>query len=361
MCRSAIEYPPNGKRCERREHMSAAELVAWKERRNARERELYYLRKAKKQAAAQQVEEVAPVLPAMVEGRASLSRLSQDVEALAGGADKLDAKWVSTDEARGISSRILAGEQPDLAYQSIAGEDTAFQANSVNEVKRVFLHDGSVGYFKNYASAVHEGGGTHSDYGHNILESFNNEVVAYRLSQIMGEGYSRLVPVTVLREYNGQIGTLQAEAEGEVGVHSSWSYDYTADCSPTGLRAVALFDYIAGSQDRHSGNYSVIDNGGDGKDEFVLIDNGFAFPHPSNGQGLYNQLKISDMMLSSGKMVLTKEEKKTVKRVQASLVEGGELYNLLAVGQREFMNTRLTALLRDGCLSHENYVAGLDD
>lgn len=378
MCRSAIEYPPNGKRCGLGAHMTEAEREERRLRRNAREKELYYIRKQR--AVGEAVPVVAP--PVMLtpetfqqiientvgdaekvaarrevsakysEQHASLVSLSQDETFLGGGEDYFYDENVSTYESRDIAARLLSEPQDDLAYQKIVSVDGNFNVNSVNDVKRVFLEDGNVGYFKSYGSAVTDYG-THADYGHDVLESFNNEVVAYRLCTIMGEGYSKLVPKTVFREYNGNLGTLQIEAEGEVGVHSRVRGDRRDECSPSYLRKAALFEYLAGSQDRHGGNYAVINKGHEGDDEVTLIDNGFSFP---NREGTtYNQLRVSKMSLSQhdGVIELDESERQMIQNVKKS-VEEGELSLLLSAGQRDFMLRRIDGLLEDGSLSEDN-------
>lgn len=379
MCRSAIEYPPNGKRCGLGAHMTEAEREERRLRRNAREKELYYIRK---QRAAGEENPVVAAPPVMLtpetfqqiiedavgdaekvaarrevsakysEQHASLVSLSQDEASLGGGADHFDNENISTYDSRDIAARLLSEPQDDLAYQKIVSVDGKFSVNSVNDVKRVFLEDGSVGYFKNYSSAVTDYY-THSDYGHDVLESFNNEVVAYRLCTIMGEGYSKLVPKTVFREYNGNLGTLQIEAEGEVGSHGIFGPDHGPECSPSHLRKAALFEYLAGSQDRHGGNYAVIDNGHEGSDEVTLIDNGFSFP---NHEGTsYNTLRVSTMAFSQhdGVIELDKSERQVIQNVKKS-VEEGELSLLLSAGQRDFMLRRIDGLLEDGSLSNDN-------
>lgn len=386
MCRSAIEFPPNGKRCAFGDHLSAADKAEWRVKRAARERELYYIRKARKAGDAEQntiesdvaadrtisfenpkpqVIDVAKLLDAQPEvdpyqdAHDSLIILSKNKELLGGGYDDYDVRtWISTKQSRNATEYLLNTRQSDSAYMKIVGKDSNFDVNSVNSVSRVYLEDGRTAYFKNYVLSADDHY-VHADYQHDVLESFNNEVAAYRLTQIMGEGYSHFVPETVFREYDGKIGTLQIEAEGEVGAHNNYE-DFSADFDYDLLRRAAIFEYLAGSQDRHAGNYAVKDNGHDGKDELVFIDNGFSFPCVDNA--MYGSVNISKMSFGVEEHILLQEDEiEMINRVSSAVNdEGGELFSILSDQQKEFMNKRIQFALDDWGISRDTYLYNMD-
>lgn len=103
---------------------------------------------------------------------------------------------------------------------------------------------------------------------------WRNEVAASRLNDALRPLGFDMVPMTVARTVDGQIGSLQLFVNGARPATRSDVLD----------RAVAekfkVFDYITGNSDRHIGNVLVVNR--EGKNLPVLIDNGLAFPNGGN-------------------------------------------------------------------------------
>lgn len=349
MCRSASQYPPNGKRCGFGNHMTTADREARRLVRNAREKELYYIRKERKtnttetpeKVGVSSKEEASPITQstsALLQKYADeynmLAKHSTSHEVLSGGIDHMNNPYVSTDESRAILARLLEEEQDELAYIKVSKED------------------GKVGYFKKYSDITDTD--THVDYNHDVLETFNNEVVAYKLTQVMGKDY-HFVPTTVVRKHDGHIGTLQAEAEGEVGAYNIWDGSKPTDFDKKVLRNVALLEYVMGAQDRHAGNFAVISEGREkGNYGITLIDNGFSLP--GTDTPTYSVLVPSRAAFKvHGDIKLNVKEKKTLNKVLTSIEPGGEMHDMLSEGQQTYMKKRIQYLLKQGYLSEDNY------
>jgi len=355
LCRSALEYPPNGKRCEKNHALSPAQLEERRLKRNAREKELYHARKTRKMSSQTHsfVREVEPE-DLYAEQKARLREVGEDTDRLMAKnswlGDAEVGELLSSEGSRHVAAHILMNDQHKLAYLNIEKRDRDFAVNCSNDVKRLFLEDGTIGYFKSYEDQNSLDAAT--EYDHDLLETFNNEVVAYRLAQVLGEGFDNLVPPTVLREYEGQLGSFQLEAEGQV-THSPFERPNAfREFSPTHLRKAALFDYLAGSQDRHGDNYTVVTRPG-WRDEIRLIDNGFSFPY-ADGTSLNSSVVLNAVIKLADQetFVLTEEEISAVNTAKQSLADG-VMKELLSESQRKFMNTRIDLLLSSGELTIE--------
>lgn len=361
MCRSALEYPPSGKRCAGANHlaMKPAEYDAWRLKRNARERELYHLRKKKRvapqnQGDAEKAEEAESIF---VNPRVSVdptATIRERLQYLSTSPDLITGEDfnynTSTAEQAQLLRNILASEQSDFAYFPIKKQDTYFYGWGVNTVERFILEDGSVGYFKHFK----DNGNQDSYYGLTTLSVSLNEVAAYRLSQIMGEGYDDLVPETVLTEHRGQLGTLQREAEGAIGdydVRRPDHYTYGELDEPVWRRA-AILDSIMGALDRHEKNFIV-----DRNTHPRLIDNGFGFPeeeeyYPGSTditEGFTNSRKANGYY-ERKQALLTKEERKAVLKLQKSpkLIQMREVLSEVAY---EHLLIRIHKVLEEGIYS----------
>lgn len=382
MCRSALEYPPNGKRCGKGDHLSPEDKEAWRLARNAREKELYYIRKERNRRAvnaekAAANNEQAFKLPSQIKfepevnvtpdpisdlvdepekmetempfitpevAQSRLQQASQDPKRLAGGND--DNLSMSNPEERARLANILASQQPDLAYMPVVKEDNVFADDneSANEVHRVTLSDGTVGYFKPYEHAPYHSLDTCSDYGHTMLGTSLNEVAAYKLTQALGKDYEGLVPETVIREYNGQIGTLQCEAKGTTGEYNLLRLRNEGDrVDKAAFRRAALFDMVAGSQDRHAWNYLVDDS--QTKLKPTLIDNGYAFPDIKHHY--VNATVVVSYVSREGKTKLTKKEKTMLQKLLDDPTLGG-VTDYISEDSARQMRHRITRLIDNG-------------
>jgi uncharacterized protein (TIGR02996 family) len=104
-------------------------------------------------------------------------------------------------------------------------------------------------------------------------EYYIREVAASTLADILGFG--DLVPPTALRQDGDELGSMQEYVPGETGhdlIQDGHSQS-SLGVSPEDVTRAAVFDYILGSEDRHTGNW-VIDQGG----KITLIDNGISLP-----------------------------------------------------------------------------------
>ena len=99
------------------------------------------------------------------------------------------------------------------------------------------------------------------------------EAMAYRIDQQMG---LNMVPPTVIRKIDGQLGSIQYWSEGDVGRMA----DIVDTLSPDDIYKMSAFDYLIGNTDRHHHNILYKNN------KPVLIDNGFAFPKNNSELGL---------------------------------------------------------------------------
>jgi hypothetical protein len=111
---------------------------------------------------------------------------------------------------------------------------------------------------------------------------YKREAAASIVADAMG--MSDLVPPTVIREHNGEIGSIQQFAEGAVKaskLHDRRGTEFDGD---EDARRSAIFDYLIGHSDRHHGNWMLKN----GNQKLVLIDNGLAFPTKYNKSDYFN-------------------------------------------------------------------------
>ena len=95
---------------------------------------------------------------------------------------------------------------------------------------------------------------------------FRREIAASDMAELFG--VDDLVPTTTQRTENGDVGSIQEFIPGENSSRlTSNKYGKEED-----LVRAAVFDYIIGNTDRHSGNFWIADG------KLVLPDNGLSFP-----------------------------------------------------------------------------------
>ena len=164
-----------------------------------------------------------------------------------------------------------------LSHTPVVQEDHSWESDGFSSVHRYELADGSMAYFKPFTMNSFEEG-DYSDYGTSSLGASINEVNSYRLAQALGDGFSELVPETVFREINGELGTLQREVEEDSSLSANFA---TVPGLKEDYRKAAIFDFVAGSLDRHKDNYLyglTKDGGYSSRKSIRLIDNSFSFP-----------------------------------------------------------------------------------
>lgn len=179
------------------------------------------------------------------------------------------SRWCYSRVEQDIILTLAKDTSNELSIAPVKGRDFAWETNGSSEVRRYELEDGRAGYFKPLqANSSDEG--AFRNYGTSSLGASISELNAYRMAQLLGGSYTELVPTTVLRRLDGEVGTLQLEVNepGEYSDESKLSEDY---------RRAALFDFVIGNLDRHSENYLF---GADelGQTRIRLIDNSFSFP-----------------------------------------------------------------------------------
>lgn len=279
MCRSALEYPPNGKRCGKGQHLSPEQQKAHRDIQNAKRRANYAKKKAMNSESPVSAFGQVSENPAQRENKNLTAIQSMNVSSLTSMFEGDKLKEALSDEAYATQENYdllmkFAETDTSSLHQAILGEDVAFNENnfSANSVHKLTLEDGTVGYFK---PLRHESDTDFYDsYGVRLMQEVANEVSAYKFAQALGGDFARLVPETTVISYNGKFGTIQKEA---VAHPEAWMDDPDDDI----LAHCAVFDYIAGSQDRHGGNFISVSP----PREDRLIDNGFSFPEDVNPGG----------------------------------------------------------------------------
>lgn len=125
-----------------------------------------------------------------------------------------------------------------------------------------------------------------------------HEVAAYRFAHELGEPYRTMVPPTVLREIDGELGSLQKDAAGKQHAGSVREL--------SGWQHAAFYDALIGQQDRHGGNYRVTDDG-----HIRLIDHGYSFRREDD----YENASDFKLMRALDEPALTADELRICRRV----------------------------------------------
>lgn len=136
--------------------------------------------------------------------------------------------------------------------------------SGINNSRYVKIKDDGAGVFKSKKDEIHTGG---CEKGTLHLR----ERAAYLVSEMLGFDF---VPPTVIREVDGQVGSLQRFIEGHnLGLDHIWDSE---ERRTEEFAKLLIFDYIIWNMDRHGANYLV-------KDERVLaIDHGNCFGNASS-------------------------------------------------------------------------------
>jgi hypothetical protein len=161
-----------------------------------------------------------------------------------------------------------------------------------------------------------------------------NECSGWLLAKALGWPYNLLVPSCVLRELNGDRGSLCMGIEGKPGDPAP-----LAGGHPQGL-AAAFFDSLIAQQDRHAENYRwevAISR-------LHLIDQGYAFARPGD---TCNSSVFVDMRWRSGQAALTAEERISLD----ALIASANLFDLAAIleaPRADCLAVRAQEMLRRG-------------
>jgi len=93
---------------------------------------------------------------------------------------------------------------------------------------------------------------------------YKREAAAFKLNKLLEFD---LCPATVIRNYDGEIGSVQRFAEDA-------DYGHAYKCRKRDIEDCALYDILMGNTDRHRRNFLVTDEG----NKLVAIDHGLCFP-----------------------------------------------------------------------------------
>lgn len=166
-----------------------------------------------------------------------------------------------------------------------------------NETVRVEFDNGVVAYHKPFSGLNDR---LAESFGHTSAQQSMHEVAAWQLARQMGPPWSELVPPCVVREVNGQMGSLAVERSGR---NMMRGFDAVPE-----WREAAFFDALIGQQDRHPGNYLI------SGDRMTLIDHGYAFARPGD---MCNWSFIAGKRAATDP-VLTHQERGVLDRLVAS-------------------------------------------
>lgn len=183
-----------------------------------------------------------------------------------------------TEEDVEVAMKLASEPVSDLAATRVKNRDLSWYGGSSTSVQRYELMDGTVGYFKSFKENSRQSEFEFRSFGTSTLGAAINEVNAYRMAKLFGPGYEELVPQTVLREIDGEIGSFQQEVQEDPELNrnlhdrAELRQDY---------RNAAIFDFIIGNLDRHDANYlygAVKAADGSVASRIRLIDNAYSFP-----------------------------------------------------------------------------------
>lgn len=130
-----------------------------------------------------------------------------------------------------------------------------------------------------------------------------HEAVAWRLAAVLGSPWSELVTPCVLREHEGQDGSLSRQVPG-------WPGDPAPTENPNWCLPAAFWDSLIAQQDRHSGNWRW-----DGQ-RLSLIDHGYAFAVPGD---ILNHTKLVNARHDGGAAPLLPGERRALDRLLAGV------------------------------------------
>jgi len=238
----------------------------------------------------------------------------------------------------------LAQKPTSLLYSPVDHVDEQFQARSTTAVFRVKLLNGQVGYFKPFRENAHVEREINS-WGTSSIQAIANEVNTYRVAQVMGGEYARLVPTTVLREINGKLGSFQEEVNETIAMVQKFD---ESDSLSADFRRAALFDFVIGNVDRHPANY-LIDEDEYGRQRIRLIDNayGISLRSTSTNVSLFNDnsnyITGLDYTLPEDSRALTEEDYKILLRVSEAVTKWESEFTITPE-QAESLQDRITEL-----------------
>lgn len=147
--------------------------------------------------------------------------------------------------------------------------DSTDHSQGINETRRVEFADGGEGFFKPLAGQEID---NEIALGHEYSMQAQHEVATWKVAQELGSRYTAMVPPTVLREVNGELGTLSKKYPGD----DFSPFTDRSQLDPHQVHDAAVFDAITGQRDRHPGNTLVYRRTPE-RLGITLIDHGYSF------------------------------------------------------------------------------------
>lgn len=178
-------------------------------------------------------------------------------------------RWTSG----GTTTTAPGDAKHELQVATVKPSSTSVGGRHVNDVQVIELENGTKAIFKPESGMDMDVGRDGIDYG-----GPQREAVCSDVADVIG--LSDLVPPTVVREVDGEFGSVMkfvddADVAGDIKGPRKWDSDVD-------LQRAGAFDYLMGNTDRHFGNWMVT-----GGDKLQLIDNGLCLA-PENRQYLMN-------------------------------------------------------------------------
>jgi len=168
-----------------------------------------------------------------------------------------------------------------------AKKDKDFWVKSISDVSAYIFEDKSFGIFKRVKNDE-ANAPVLARFGTTTLGASINEVNAYRMAKLLGEGFKGLVPETAFRKVKSSIGSIQLGVKED---HTASKDIHSESQLQEDYRRAVIFDYVIGSLDRHGSNvlYGVENVDGVKRNRLKLIDNAFSFPEdkPSNSSSFF--------------------------------------------------------------------------
>lgn len=180
-----------------------------------------------------------------------------------------------------------------------------------NSTYHVVLESGTVAFHKPLAGVYVSNA---SDYGHDPDELPLHECAAWRLAEKIGDPVDDLVAVCVMRNIEGEPGSLSGRKPGVPGTPEFFT------AVQDQCKAAAFFDSLVGQQDRHLGNVRWDKN----ERRIGLIDHGYSFACPDD---ISNNAEFLAWRWDQAAEVLSEWER----GVLESFVESSDLWGLAAL------------------------------
>lgn len=259
---------------------------------------------------------------------------------------------------RAMAARIASSTISAISSVAIKAQDDRFDPDSLSTVIRYLFEDGTAGYFKPFSqNAWYEY--DFDEYYTSSLRAATNEVLAHQLAKAMGGEYASMVPETAFRIIGEDIGSIQRE----VKTVERMSSNYWGKMELRGdYHRAAVFDFVVGNLDRHSGNFLYGREANSRRLRVRLIDNSFIFPARAKdaywGMGscvFADNLSIDGSysrreLLSGEELLLTAEDRTALERAGRT-ISGWMDQEFIGKLNGKFALKRISYLLEKGSLA----------